>query len=445
MTDQPTHSDSPSRTGRGAPGERPRLSADELAALQLVRLRWTLRHAYDNVPFYRRRFDEAGVRPEDCRSLSDLAGFPHTTKDDLRRNHPYGMLAVPPTDLRRIHASSGTTGVPTVVGYTRRDLDMWAEVVARSLRAAGARPGQRAHIAYGYGLFTGGLGAHHGAELLGCTVIPASGGMSARQVRLIRDLRPEIVLATPSYLLTLLDEFDRQGVDPRDAGLLTGVLGAEPWTEGMRAEIEGRSGLTAVDIYGLSEIIGPGVAQEFPEAVGALHVWEDHFYPEVLDPGGTPVAPGERGELAITTLTREAMPLIRYRTGDLSALTPGAGVPFRRMARITGRTDDLLILRGVNLYPTQVEELVLRTRGLSPHFVLELTREARLDQLTIRAEAVSGLAADRWPAVGGELSDLVRGELGLRVGVEVVAPGTLERSSGKARRVLDNRETTGPA
>lgn len=342
----------------------------------MERLRATLRHAYENVGFYRAAFEKAELRPEDCRTLADLSRFPFTVKSDLRDNYPFGMFAVPEDRVRRIHASSGTTGRPTVVGYTDRDLDTWADMVARSIRAAGGRPGHKVHVAYGYGLFTGGLGAHYGAERLGCTVIPASGGMTARQVQLIQDFRPEIIMITPSYMLTLLDEFERQGVDPRTTSLKVGIFGAEPWTERMRAEIEERFAIDAVDIYGLSEVMGPGVAQECVETKDGLHIWEDHFYPEVVDPFTGEVLPdGEEGELVFTSLTKEAMPVIRYRTRDLTRLLPGTARVFRRMEKVTGRSDDMVILRGVNLFPTQIEEIVLRTAGVAPHFQLRLTRE----------------------------------------------------------------------
>lgn len=418
------------------------LSGAELRDLQLRRLRATLRHAYDNVAFYRRSFDAAGVAPEDCRALADLARFPFTTKADLRDNYPFGMFAVPESDIRRIHASSGTTGAPTVVGYTRNDLDMWADMVARSIRAAGGRPGQKIHIAYGYGLFTGGLGAHYGAERLGCTVIPASGGMTARQVRIIQDFRPDIIMVTPSYMLTLLDEFERQGIDPRSTSLRTGIFGAEPWTEEMRREIEERLNIDAVDIYGLSEVIGPGVAQECVETKDGLHIWEDHFFPEVVDPLTDQVmAPGESGELVFTSLTKEAMPVIRYRTRDLTRLLPGtARRPFRRMEKVTGRCDDMIILRGVNLFPTAIEEIVLRTPGVAPHFQLRLTREGRLDRLTVRAEARPGASAEQRAAAAAAIAQGVKDGVGVTVEVAVVDPETLERSVGKIKRVIDERE-----
>lgn len=417
-----------------------RLDAGALRALQLERLRSSLRHAYENVPFYRESFDQAGVRPGDCRSLADLARFPFTVKADLREHYPYGMFAVPRERVRRLHASSGTTGRPTVVGYTERDLSMWSDMVARSLRAAGARPGDVVHVAYGYGLFTGGLGAHYGAERLGCTVVPASGGMTARQVRLIQDLRPRIIMVTPSYMLTLLDEFERQGVDPRSTSLEVGVFGAEPWTEGMRREIEERFGIDAVDIYGLSEVIGPGVAQECVETKDGLHVWEDHFFPEVVDPVTGEVLPeGAEGELVFTSLTKEAMPVIRYRTRDLTRLLPGTARVFRRMERITGRSDDMVILRGVNLFPTQIEEIVLRTPGVAPHFQLRLTREGRLDALTVRAEARPGAVPEARDAAARSIAAAVKDGVGVSVAVEIVEPESLERSVGKIRRIVDLR------
>ncbi|MFC9863081.1 MULTISPECIES: phenylacetate--CoA ligase PaaK [unclassified Streptomyces] len=418
-----------------------RLGRDELEALQLERLRATLRHAYENVPFYRAAFDTAGLGPEDCRTLADLARFPFTTKADLRDNYPFGMFAVPQDRVRRIHASSGTTGLPTVVGYTDRDLDVWADVVARSIRAAGGRPGHKVHVAYGYGLFTGGLGAHYGAERLGCTVIPASGGMTARQVRLIQDFRPEIIMITPSYMLTLLDEFERQGVDPRTTALKVGIFGAEPWTEEMRREIEERFAIDAVDIYGLSEVMGPGVAQECVETKDGLHIWEDHFYPEIVDPFTGEVLPeGEEGELVFTSLTKEAMPVIRYRTRDLTRLLPGTARVFRRMEKVTGRSDDLVILRGVNLFPTQIEEIVLRTPGVAPHFQLRLTRQGRLDALTVRAEARAGATTAERAAAALSITAAVKDGIGVSVGVEIVDPESLERSVGKIKRIIDLRD-----
>ncbi|MFF0777323.1 phenylacetate--CoA ligase PaaK [Streptomyces sp. NPDC003720] len=417
-----------------------KLGPEELRALQLERLRASLRHAYENVPFYRESFDKAGVRPEDCRSLTDLTHFPFTAKADLREQYPFGMFAVPRERVRRLHASSGTTGLPTVVGYTDNDLSVWSDTVARSLRAAGARPGDTVHVAYGYGLFTGGLGAHYGAERLGCTVIPASGGMTARQVQLIRDLEPGVIMVTPSYMLTLLDEFERQGVDPRGTSLRVGVFGAEPWTERMRREIEERFAIDAVDIYGLSEVMGPGVAQECVETKDGLHVWEDHFYPEVVDPITGEVLPeGERGELVFTSLTKEAMPVIRYRTRDLTRLLPGTARVFRRMEKVTGRSDDMVILRGVNLFPTQIEEIVLRTPGVAPHFQLRLTREGRLDALTVRAEARPGATPEARDAAARSIVAAVKDGVGVSVGVEIVEPESLERSVGKIRRIVDLR------
>ncbi|MER5952000.1 phenylacetate--CoA ligase PaaK [Streptomyces sp. NPDC001904] len=418
-----------------------RLGVAELRDLQLERLRATLARVYERVPFYREAFDKAGVRPGDCGSLADLARFPLTTKADLRDNYPFGMFAVDQTELRRLHASSGTTGTPTVVGYTEADLSMWADMVARAIRAAGGRPGHKVHVAYGYGLFTGGLGAHYGAERLGCTVIPASGGMTARQVRLIQDLRPEIIMVTPSYMLTLLDEFERQGVDPRTTSLKVGIFGAEPWTEEMRREIEERCAIDAVDIYGLSEVVGPGVAQECVETKDGLHVWEDHFYPEVVDPlTGEVLSDGELGELVFTSLTKQAMPVIRYRTRDLTRLLPGTARPgFRRMEKITGRSDDMVILRGVNLFPTQVEEIVLRTPGVAPHFQLRLTREGRMDALTVRAEARPDATPDERAEAARSIAAGMKDGVGVTVGVEIVEPESLERSVGKIRRIVDLR------
>ncbi|MBV9026783.1 MAG: phenylacetate--CoA ligase [Streptomycetaceae bacterium] len=417
------------------------MSADELARHQITCLQYTLKRAHDNVPFYRRAFDAAGVTPEDCRNLADLARFPFTTKVDLREHYPFGMFAVPMSDVRRLHASSGTTGRPTVVGYTDRDLSVWADVVARSIRAAGGRPGHKVHISYGYGLFTGGLGAHYGAERAGCTVIPASGGMTARQVQIIQDFHPEIIMIIPSYMLTLLDEFERQGIDPRTTSLQVGIFGAEQWTEEMRREIEGRMGIDAVDIYGLSEVMGPGVAQECVETKDGLHIWEDHFYPEVVDPLTDEVmAEGADGELVFTSLTKEALPIIRYRTRDLTRLIPGTARPaFRRMARITGRGDDMIILRGVNLFPSQIEETVLRTPGVAPHFQTHLSRRGRMDHMTVRVEARPDAPAGRRAAAGAEIAKAVKDGVGVSVEVDVVDPDSLERSVGKIRRVIDSR------
>ncbi|MFF4755067.1 phenylacetate--CoA ligase PaaK [Streptomyces sp. NPDC002514] len=417
-----------------------RLDAQALRRLQLERLRTTLRRAYDHVPFYRESFDNAGVHPQDLRSLDDLARFPFTAKADLRENYPFGMFAVPRDRIRRIHASSGTTGRPTVVGYTENDLSLWADMVARSIRAAGGRPGDTVHVAYGYGLFTGGLGAHYGAERLGCTVIPASGGMTARQVQLITDLEPRIIMVTPSYMLTLLDEFERQGVDPRGTSLRVGIFGAEPWTEEMRREIEERFGIDAVDIYGLSEVIGPGVAQECVETKDGLHIWEDHFYPEVVDPVTGELLPeGAEGELVFTSLTKEAMPVVRYRTRDLTRLLPGTARVFRRMQKITGRSDDLVIVRGVNLFPTQVEEIVLRVPGLAPHFQLRLTRQGRLDALTVRIEARPDATPETRQEAARLVAAAVKNGIGVSADVQIVDPESLERSVGKIRRIVDLR------
>ncbi|MEV7341842.1 phenylacetate--CoA ligase PaaK [Streptomyces sp. NPDC093544] len=420
-----------------------RLSRGEIRSLQLTRLRTTLQHAYDNVELYRHKFDEAGVKPDDCRSLEDLSRFPFTTKADLRDTYPFGMFAVPMSDVRRVHASSGTTGRPTVVGYTDNDLSMWADVVARSIRAAGGRPGHKVHISYGYGLFTGGLGAHYGAERAGCTVIPASGGMTARQVQIIQDFKPEIIMVTPSYMLTLLDEFERQGIDPRSTSLKVGIFGAEPWTEQMRREIEERLNIHAVDIYGLSEVIGPGVAQECVETKDGLHVWEDHFYPEVVDPLTDEVlAEGDSGELVFTSLTKEALPIIRYRTRDLTRLLPGTARPgFRRIEKITGRCDDMIILRGVNVFPSQVEEIVLRTPGVAPHFQIELSRRGRMDHMTVRVEARPNSSPTQRQAATKAIAQGIKDGVGVTVEVAVVDPETLERSLGKLRRVKDTRRS----
>ena len=415
-------------------------SRDELQALQLERLQWSLRHAYDNVVHYRTAFDAAGVHPDDCTDLADLARYPFTTKADLRDNYPFGMFAVPREQVVRVHASSGTTGRPTVVGYTRGDIDTWSSVMARSIRASGGRAGDIVHVAYGYGLFTGGLGAHYGAEALGATVVPVSGGMTERQVMLIRDFRPDVIMVTPSYMLAILDEMQRQGDDPRSSSLKVGIFGAEPWTDDMRREIEDRLDMHAVDIYGLSEVMGPGVANECVETKDGLHVWEDHFYPEVVDPfTGAVVPDGESGELVFTSLTKQAMPVIRYRTRDLTRLLPGTARTMRRMQKVTGRTDDMIILRGVNLFPTQIEELILRTPALSPHFQCVLRREGRLDSMTVRVErrgdADPATAAD----AGRELVAAVKARIGVAVAVDVVEPDTVERSMGKMRRIVDER------
>ena len=402
-------------------------SPAELQRLQLQRLQWSLKHAYDNVAHYRKKFDAAGVKPGDCRSLGDLARFPFTTKADLRETYPFGMFAVPMDRIVRIHASSGTTGKPTVVGYTAKDIDTWTHVMARSIRAAGARPGDKVHVAYGYGLFTGGLGAHYGAERLGLAVIPLGGGMTERQVQLIADFKPEIIMVTPSYMLAIADEMERQGVDPKKTSLRIGIFGAEPWTNEMRKSIEDRTSLQAIDLYGLSEVIGPGVAQECMETKDGLTVWEDHFYPEVVDPAsGARLADGEKGELVITSLTKEALPVIRYRTRDLTRLLPGTARAMRRMEKITGRSDDMLIIRGVNVFPSQVEELILKTPGLSPHYVLEVTKDGPLDHLTVVVEG-SG---------GEELKRAIKAYIGISVDVKA---GQVERSIGKAKRVIDKR------
>lgn len=419
-----------------------RASRDEIMALQTQRLAWSLKHAYDNVAHYRKAFDKAGVHPSDFRELSDLARFPFTVKTDLRDNYPFDMFAVPRDQLVRVHASSGTTGKPIVVGYTRRDIDTWSDVMARSIRAAGGRTGMIIHNAYGYGLFTGGLGVHYGAEKLGCTVVPISGGMTERQVQLINDFRPDIITVTPSYMLAILDEFKRQKLDPRQCSLKVGIFGAEPWTNAMRTEIEDAFDMDATDIYGLSEVIGPGVAQECIESKDGLHVWEDHFYPEVIDPETGAVLPdGEKGELVFTSLTKEAFPVIRYRTRDLTRLLPGTARPgMRRMEKVTGRSDDMIILRGVNLFPTQIEEILLATDWCGGHFILELTREGRMDHLTIVAEARS----ESWDGRGlidhaDRVATHIKNTIGITAEVKAVPPASLERSLGKARRIFDRR------
>ena len=416
-------------------------SRDELAALQLERMKWSLRHAYENVPFYRRRFDEAGVHPDDLKSLEDLAKFPFTTKQDLRDNYPFGMFAVPREKVVRIHASSGTTGKPTVVGYTRRDIDTWATVMARSIRAAGTRPGDVVHVAYGYGLFTGGLGAHYGAEKLGCTVVPISGGMTARQVTLIEDFGPTTIMVTPSYMLAILDEYRARGLDPRESSLKVGIFGAEPWTNEMRREIEEAFAMDAVDIYGLSEVIGPGVAQECIETKDGLHIWEDHFYPEIIDPATGEVLPdGEFGELVFTSLTKEAFPVIRYRTRDLTRLLPGTARSMRRMEKITGRSDDMIILRGVNVFPTQIEEQILALEGLAPHFQIELVRPGRMDEMIVHAEALPDHASgEEREALAARLRKRIKDVVGVSVSPVIHPPGTVARSQGKAVRIIDNR------
>src|SRR5436305_4269154 len=413
-------------------------SRDEIAALQLRRMKWSLRHAYENVPYYKTSFDAAGVHPGDLKDLSDLRKFPLTSKDDLRANYPYGMFAVPMEKIVRIHASSGTTGKPTVVGYTKLDIRTWADVCARSIYASGGRPGMKIHNAYGYGLFTGGLGVHYGAQKLGCVTIPMSGGMTERQVKLIVDFEPDIITVTPSYMLAILDEFRQQGVDPRSCSLKIGIFGAEPWTNAMRAEIEQAFDMHAVDIYGLSEVMGPGVANECVESKDGLHIWEDHFYPEVIDPASGEVLPeGEQGELVFTSLTKEAMPVIRYRTRDLTRLLPGTARSMRRMEKITGRTDDMMIVRGVNVFPTQIEELILRDERLAPHFVVELRREERLDTMTVKVETRAGADQAVRAACSKDLAHLIKALIGVSVTVNTLPPGAIERSMGKAKRIVD--------
>jgi phenylacetate-CoA ligase len=409
----------------------------DLRKLQLQRLQWTLRHAYDNVPHYRRKLDAAGVRPEHCNTLADLAKFPFTTKADLRENYPFGMFAVPMDKIVRIHASSGTTGKPTVVGYTAKDIDTWTTVMARSIRAAGAQPGHKVHVAYGYGLFTGGLGAHYGAERLGLAVVPLGGGMTERQVQLIQDFKPEIIMVTPSYMLAIADEMERQGIDPRSTSLRIGIFGAEPWTNELRKSIEDRLPIQALDLYGLSEIIGPGVAQECAETKDGLTIWEDHFFPEIVDPEtGKPLPEGEMGELVLTSLTKEALPMIRYRTRDLTRLMPGSARTMRRMQKITGRSDDMLIIRGVNVFPSQIEELILKQPEFSPHYVLEVTKDGPLDHLAVLVELAPG-AADAGSAA--KLQHNIKSLIGVSSDVKIVPLSSIERSIGKAKRVVDKR------
>ncbi len=417
------------------------IDLEALRALQLERLRSMLRRVYENVPHYRRVFDEAGVRPDDLDRLEDLARFPFTTKEDLRANYPFGLFAVPRDEVVRIHASSGTTGKPTVVGYTQRDVDTWAELVARSIQAAGGRRGDLVHIAYGYGLFTGGLGMHYGAERLGCTVVPMSGGMTDRQVRLIEDFRPRLIMVTPSYFLAIVDEMERMGVDPAATSLEIGIFGAEPWTDTMRREIEARCTMHAVDVYGLSEVLGPGVSAESVETKDGLHVWEDHFYPEIVDPETLePLPDGEEGELVLTSLTKEAMPVVRYRTRDLTRLLPGTALaPHRRMEKVTGRSDDMMIVRGMNVFPSQIEEQILRTPGLAPHYLCVLARPGRLDTLTVRVEAAPDTWGEGVEGRGVELAERVKAAVGVTIEVDVVAPGAVERSQGKAKRIDDRR------
>lgn len=416
------------------------LSDEALRGLQLQRLKATLSHACANNPAYRRKFEEAGVAPEDLKSLADLSRFPFTTKADLRAAYPFGFFAVPMDQVARIHASSGTTGKPTVVGYTKNDIANWAGLVARSIKAAGGRPGMKVHIAYGYGLFTGGLGTHYGAELLGCTVIPMSGGQTERQVDLILDFQPQIIMVTPSYMLSLLDEFRRRGVDPASTSLRIGIFGAEPWTEAIRHEIESAFAIDAVDIYGLSEVMGPGVAQEYAATKDGPTIWEDHFLPEIIDPeSGEPLPDGELGELVFTSLTKQAMPVIRYRTRDLTRLLPGTTGHMRRMAKITGRSDDMLIVRGVNLFPSQIEEQILRCKGLAPHYRIDLTRPERMDVVTVYVESKPGSTDGEAKSAARELREHIKSVIGVSVDVNVCAAESLERSIGKAIRVRDLR------
>lgn len=431
-----------------APGELDPIetaSRDEIQSLQLQRLRWSLKHAYDNVPHYRKAFDEKGVHPDDLKQLSDLASFPFTTKKDLRDNYPFGLFAVPREQVSRVHASSGTTGKPTVVGYTKNDIDTWASLVARSIRAAGGRAGDIVHIAYGYGLFTGGLGAHYGAERLGCTVIPMSGGQTEKQVQLIRDFKPEIIMVTPSYMQVIVEEFVRQGLDPRECSLKVGIFGAEPWTEAMRHEIEGKAGIDAVDIYGLSEVMGPGVASECIETKDGPVLWEDHFYPEIIDPETGEVLPeGSEGELVFTSLTKEALPIIRYRTRDLTRLLPPTARSFRRMGKIVGRSDDMLIIRGVNVFPTQIEEIVLQHAKLSGQYQINVSRDGLLDTVEVQCE-LQPLAApttgdQEVREIAGWLQQRIKTLVGISTTVNVLKPDSIERTlTGKARRVIDKR------
>jgi phenylacetate-CoA ligase len=416
-------------------------SHDEIAALQTQRLKQTLQHAYENVPAYRAKFDKAGVNPGDFRELGDLRKFPFTTKQDLRENYPFGMFAVPREQIVRIHASSGTTGKPTVVGYTQDDINTWADLMARSIRASGGRPGMKVHVSYGYGLFTGGLGAHYGAERLGCTVIPVSGGMTERQVQLIQDFEPDIIMVTPSYMLAILDEYRAKGLDPAASSLQIGIFGAEPWTNAMRGEIEAAFDMDAVDIFGISEVMGPGVANECVETKDGLHIWEDHFYPEIIDPRTGEVVPdGEYGEIVFTSLTKQGMPVIRYRTRDLTRLLPGTARSMRRMEKITGRSDDMMIVRGVNVFPTQIEEQLLRCVGLSPHYQIELRRDQRLDVMRLLVEARPDQAdeASR-QAQAALLAAHIKNNIGVTAEVVVSDPGKVERSVGKARRIVDLR------
>ncbi|MBP7337928.1 AMP-binding protein [Niveispirillum sp.] len=415
-------------------------SIEELRRLQLQRLRWTVEHTWRNVASFRAACASKGVEPTDIRSLSDVARLPFTTKSDLRAAYPFGLFAVPEAEVARIHASSGTTGAPTVVGYTKQDIDTWTALVARSIHAAGGRAGMRAHIAYGYGLFTGGLGAHYGAEALGCAVIPMSGGQTEKQVKLIQDFRPEIIMVTPSYMLAILDEFRRQGIDPRSSSLRVGIFGAEPWSEPMRREIETAFGLTAADIYGLSEVMGPGVAQEVPGTLG-LTLWEDHFLPEIVDPQtGEPLPDGAEGELVLTSLSKQAFPIIRYRTRDLTRLLPADRLPYRRLARIVGRSDDMLIIRGVNVFPTQVEEQLLKCDAFTPHFVMEITRPQRMDEIMVQVEPRPGADTARAESQAAVLAGLIKENIGVTARISLCPPGSLARSQGKASHVRDLRQ-----
>jgi phenylacetate-CoA ligase len=432
--------------GNPAPSELEnieRASRDELRALQLERLKWSVRHAYDNVAHYRSKFESHGVHPDDLRSLDDLAKFPFTTKQDLRETYPFGMFAVPRERIVRVHASSGTTGKPTIVGYTAKDIDTWANLMARSIRASGGRAGDIVHVAYGYGLFTGGLGAHYGAERLGCTVIPMSGGQTEKQIQLIQDLRPDIIMVTPSYMLTLIDEMQNQGIDPASCSLTIGIFGAEPWTHGMREQIEKRAGIDAVDIYGLSEVIGPGVANECIESKDGPVVWEDHFFPEIVDPSsGTVLPDGQPGELVFTTLTKEALPVIRYRTRDLTTLLPPTSRSMRRIDKITGRSDDMLIIRGVNVFPSQIEELICSVPQLVPHYQIIVEKHGHLDSLTVRVEQGAEMdhAEDARALIGNALGHQIKSLIGVSASVEVTPPFAIERVVvGKARRVIDKR------
>lgn len=420
-------------------------SIDQLRATQLERLQWSVQHAYNNVPMYKQRFDEKGVHPSDIKQLSDLSKLPFTYKNDLRDNYPYGLFATPMDQIVRLHASSGTTGQPTVVGYTQNDIDTWAELMARSIRAAGGKPGDKVHVSYGYGLFTGGLGAHYGAERLGCTVIPMSGGQTEKQVRLIRDFDPDIIMVTPSYMLNIADEMERQGVDPHRLKLRLGIFGAEPWTNDLRQSIERRLDIRATDIYGLSEIMGPGVAQECGETQDGPTVWEDHFYPEIINPEtGEPVADGEMGELVFTTLTKEGLPMIRYRTRDLTCLLPGTARPMRRIDKITGRSDDMMIIRGVNVFPTQIEEEVVKIPQFSENYEIHLTREGNLDNMNVHVELrpdAANLSSAEQQELVSQLKHHVKSSVGISVAVTVRDQGTIARSEGKAKRVWDERNS----